>query len=35
MTQNILKDIYKEIDIQSIDGIDKVFNKIMVYNENK
>ena len=27
MTQNILKDSYKEIDIQSIDEIDKVFKK--------
>jgi hypothetical protein len=25
MTQNILKDSYKEIDIQTIDEIDKVF----------
>ncbi len=25
MTQNILKDSYKEIDIQSIDEIDNVF----------
>ena len=35
MTQNILKDSYKEIDIQSIDEIDKVFKKIMTYKENK
>jgi hypothetical protein len=27
MTQNILKDSYKEIDIQSLDEIDKVFKK--------
>jgi hypothetical protein len=25
MTQNILKDSYKEIDIQTIDEIEKVF----------
>jgi hypothetical protein len=35
MTQNILKDSYKEIDIQSIDEIDKVFKKIITYKENK
>lgn len=35
MTQNILKDSYKEIDIQSIDEIDNVFKKIMTYKENK
>ena len=35
MTQNILKDSYKEIDIQSIDEIDKVFKKITTYKENK
>jgi hypothetical protein len=35
MTQNILKDSYKEIDIQSIDDIDKVFKKIITYKENK
>ena len=35
MTQNILKDSYKEIDIQSIDEIDKVFKKILTYKENK
>ena len=35
MAQNILKDSYKEIDIQSIDEIDKVFKKIMTYKENK
>jgi hypothetical protein len=35
MTQKILKDSYKEIDIQSIDEIDKVFKKIMTYKENK
>ena len=31
MKQNILKDSYKEIDIQSIDEIDKVFKKIITY----
>lgn len=35
MTQNILKDSYKEIDIQSIDEIDKVSKKIITYKENK
>ena len=35
MTQNILKDSYKEIDIQSIDEIDKIFKKIITYKENK
>jgi hypothetical protein len=35
MTQNILKDSYKEIDIQSIDEIDKVFKKIITYKKNK
>lgn len=35
MTQNILKESYKEIDIQSIDEIDKVFKKIITYKENK
>ncbi|HEX6293783.1 MAG TPA: hypothetical protein VFZ46_01395 [Nitrososphaeraceae archaeon] len=35
MTQNILKDSYKEIDIQSIDEIDNVFKKIITYKENK
>ena len=35
MTQNILKDSYKEIDIQSIDEIDKIFKKIISYKENK
>ena len=35
MTQNILKDSYKEINIQSIDEIDKVFKKIITYKENK
>jgi hypothetical protein len=35
MTQNILKDSYKEIDIQSIDEIDKVFKNIITYKENK
>jgi hypothetical protein len=35
MTQNILKDNYKEIDIQSIDEIDKIFKKIITYKENK
>ena len=35
MTENILKDSYKEIDIQSIDEIDKVFKKIITYKENK
>ena len=35
MTQNILKDSYKEIDIQSIDEIDNVFKKNMTYKENK
>ena len=35
MTQNILKDSYKEIDIQSINEIDNVFKKIMTYKENK
>ena len=35
MIQNILKDSYKEIDIQSIDEIDKVFKKIITYKENK
>ena len=34
-TQNILKDSYKEIDIQSIDEIDKIFKKIITYKENK
>ncbi len=29
ITENILRDNYKEIDIQSIDEIDKVFEKIM------
>lgn len=35
MTQNILKESYKEIDIESIDEIDKVFKKIITYKENK
>jgi len=35
MPQNILKDSYKEIDIQSIDEIDKVFKKIITYKKNK
>jgi hypothetical protein len=35
MTQNILRDSYKEIDIQSLDEIDKVFKKIITYKENK
>lgn len=35
MTQNILKESYKEIDIQSIDEIDKAFKKIITYKENK
>ena len=35
MTQNILKDNYKEIDIQSIDEIDKIFKKIITNKENK
>jgi hypothetical protein len=35
MTQNILKDSYKEIDIQSIDEIDKVFKKIITHKKNK
>ncbi|MDW3630275.1 MAG: hypothetical protein QOK71_02450 [Nitrososphaeraceae archaeon] len=35
MTQNILKDSYKEIDIQSIDEIDKIFKKIITYKKNK
>jgi hypothetical protein len=35
MTQNILKDSYKETDIQSIDEIDKVFKKIITHKENK
>ena len=29
MTENILRNNYKEIDVQSIDEIDKVFEKIM------
>jgi hypothetical protein len=33
MTENILRDNYKEIDIQSIDEIDKVFEKIMTEKE--
>ena len=33
ITENILKDNYKEIDIQSIDEIDKVFEKIMTEKE--
>ena len=33
MTENILRDNYKEIDIQSIDEIDKVFEKIMIEKE--
>jgi len=35
MTQNILKESYKEIDILSIDEINKVFRKIITYKENK
>ena len=35
MTEDILKNNYKEIDIQSIDEIDKVFKKIITYKENK
>lgn len=33
MTENILRNNYKEIDIQSIDEIDKVFEKIMTEKE--
>ena len=33
MTEDILKNNYKEIDIQSIDEIDKVFEKIMTEKE--
>jgi len=33
MTEDILKNNYKEIDIQSIDEIDKVFEKIMTQKE--
>ncbi|HJU60120.1 MAG TPA: hypothetical protein VJ583_10240 [Nitrososphaeraceae archaeon] len=33
MTENILRNNYKEIDVQSIDEIDKVFEKIMTEKE--
>ena len=33
MTENILRNNYKEIDIQSIDEIDKVFEKIITEKE--
>ena len=33
MTEDILKNNYKEIDIQSIDEIDEVFEKIMTEKE--
>jgi hypothetical protein len=33
ITENILRDNYKEIDIQSIDEIDEVFEKIMTEKE--
>jgi hypothetical protein len=33
MTEDILKNNYKEIDFQSIDEIDKIFEKIMTEKE--